>query len=121
MDVLTGLTKATNDDFTCPFKLLKDLSNQTITDLGHLKIKTTLEHNKTYLLQALDSYILHVVNSTWKIKAVHALPGEIICWNCGKPGHDLRSCPDPRNQDCIDKAQASHRDNMKSGGQKPGG
>jgi hypothetical protein len=23
MDILTGLTKATNDDFTCPFKLLK--------------------------------------------------------------------------------------------------
>ncbi len=30
MNVLTGLTKATNDDFTRPFKLLKDLSNQTI-------------------------------------------------------------------------------------------
>jgi hypothetical protein len=23
MDILTGLTKATNDDFTCPFMLLK--------------------------------------------------------------------------------------------------
>jgi hypothetical protein len=30
MDILTGLTKATNDEFTHPFKLLKDLSNQTI-------------------------------------------------------------------------------------------
>jgi hypothetical protein len=54
MDILTGLTKATNDDFTRPFKLLKDLSNQTIIDLGNLKSKTTLERIKTYLSQALD-------------------------------------------------------------------
>ncbi len=40
MDILTSLTKAINDDFTRPFKLLKDLSNQTIIDLGHLKSKT---------------------------------------------------------------------------------
>ncbi len=55
MDFLTGLTKATNDDFTRPFKLLKDLSNQTIIDFGHLKSKTTLKRIKTYLSQALYS------------------------------------------------------------------
>jgi hypothetical protein len=121
MDILTGLTKATNDDFTRPFKLLKDLSNQTIIDLGHLKSKTTLERIKTYLSQALDSYVVHVVNSTWKIKAIHAFTSELTCWNCGKPGHDLRSCPEPRNQDRIDKARASYRENKKPGTSKPGG
>jgi hypothetical protein len=121
MDILTGLTKATNDNFTHPFKLLKDLSNQTIIDLGHLKMKTTLERIKTYLMQALDLYVVHVVSNTWKIKGVHALPGELTCWNCGKPGHDLRSCPEPQNQDRIDKARASHRINRKPGGQKTGG
>jgi hypothetical protein len=121
MDILTGLTKATNDDFTRPFKLLKDLSNQTIIDLGNLKSKTTLERIKTYLSQALDSYVVHVVNSTWKIKAIHAFTGELTCWNCGKPGHDLRSCPEPRNQDRIDKAKASFRENKKSGTSNSGG
>ncbi len=123
MDILTGLTKATNDDFTRPLKLLKDLSNQTIIDLGHLKTKTTLKQIKTYLTQALDSYIIHVVNSTWKIKTVHALSGELscCCWNCGKMGHDLRSCPELRNQDCIDKARASHHETRKPGGSKPSG
>jgi len=67
IDILTGLTKATNDNFTRPFKLLKDLSNQSITNIGHLKSKTTLERIKTYLSQALDSYVVHAVNSTWKI------------------------------------------------------
>ena len=81
MDILTGLIKATNDDFTRPFKILKDLSNQSIIDLGHLKSKTTLEHMKTYLSQALDSYVFHVVNSTWKIKAIHAFTSELTCWN----------------------------------------
>ena len=92
MDILTGLTKATNDDFTRPFKLLKDLSNQSIINIGHLKSKTTLERIKTYLSQALDSYVVHVVNSTWKIKAIHAFTSDLTCWNCGKPGHNLCSC-----------------------------
>ena len=119
MDILVGLTKeTTNDDFTHPFKLLKDLSNQSIIDLGHHKSKTTLEHIKTYLSQALDSYVVHVVNSTWKIKAVHAFTSELTCWNCGKPGHDIRSCPEPRsNQDRIDKVRASYRENKNK---KPG-
>ena len=121
IDILTGLTKATNDDFTHPFKLLKDISNQTIIDLSHLKSKTTIERIKTYLSQALDAYVVHVVNSTWKIKAVHAFTGEVTCWNCGKPGHDLRSCPEPRNQDRIDKAKASFRENKKSGSSNSGG
>ena len=97
MDILTGLTKATNDDFTHPFKLLKDLSNQSIIDLGYLKTKTTLERIKTYLTQALDLYDVHVVNNTWKVKAVHVFTGELTCWNCGKPGHDHRTCPKPCN------------------------
>ena len=62
MEILTGLTKATNNDFTRPLKLLKDLSNQSIINLGHLKTKTALERIKTYLTQALDSYVVHVVN-----------------------------------------------------------
>jgi hypothetical protein len=108
MDILTGLTKATNDDFTRPFKLLKDLSNQSIIDISHLKSKTTLERIKTYLSQAHDSYVVHVVNSTWKIKAIHAFTSEPTCWNYGKPGHDLQSCPEPCNQDHnIDKKRAS--------------
>ncbi len=121
MDILTGLTKATNNNFTRPFKLLKDLSNQTMIDLGNLKFKTTLERIKTYLSQALDSHVVHVVNSTWKIKAIHAFTGELTCWNCGKPGHDLRSCPELRNQDRIDKAKASFRENKKSGTSNSGG
>jgi hypothetical protein len=50
-------------------------------------------------MQALDSYVVHVVNNTWKVKTVHALTGELTCWNCSKMGHDLRSCPEPCNQD----------------------
>ena len=120
MDILTGLTKATNDDFTCLFKLLKDLSKQSIIDLGHLKTKTTLECIKSYLTQALDVYVVHVVNSTWKIKTVHVFTCKLTIWNCGKPGHDLWTCPEPRNQERIDKARASHREN-KPGTGKPGG
>jgi hypothetical protein len=54
------------------------------------------------------------VNSTWKIKALHAFTGEVTCWNCGKPGHNLRSCPKPRNQNHIDKARTATHENRKS-------
>jgi hypothetical protein len=79
MDILTGLTKATTDDFTRPFKLLKDLSNQTIIDLVHLKSKTTLKRIKTNPSQAFDSYVVHDVNSMWKVKAIHTLPSNLTC------------------------------------------
>jgi hypothetical protein len=78
-------------------------------------VNITLERIKTYLSQALDSYVVHVVNSTWKIKAIHAFAGEVTCWNCGKPRHDLRSCPEPCNKDRINKAMASFHKNKKSG------
>jgi hypothetical protein len=110
MDIPTGLTKATNDDFTCSFKLLKDHSNQSIIDIRYQppQVQDNLELIKTYLSQALDSYVVHVVNSTRKIKAIHAFTSKLTCWNCGKPGHDLRSCPEPCNQDQIDKKRASY-------------
>jgi hypothetical protein len=36
-------------------------------------------------------------------------------------GHNLRSCPEPCNQDRINKARASHHENKKPGGSKPSG
>ncbi len=61
------------------------------------------------------------MNSTWKIKALHALTGDVTCWNCGKPGHNLWSCPEPRNRDCIDKARTAFRENKKSDANKQSG
>ncbi len=77
MDILTGLTKA--DNFTQSFKLLKGLSNQTIIHLGHPKSKTAFECIMTNLAQALDLYAMHVLNGTWKVKAIHASTGELTC------------------------------------------
>jgi hypothetical protein len=113
INILTGLTKANNDTFTNPFKLLKDLSNQTIIDLGILKTKTTLEWIKTYLTQALDSYVIHIFDGTWKVKSLHAVMGNLVCWNCGKEGHDLCSCPALYHQNCIEKACSAFHENRK--------
>jgi hypothetical protein len=72
-------------------------------------------------MQTLDSYMIPVVNNTWRVKGVHGVFGDITCWNCGKPGHDLCLCPEPRNQDCIDKARAAFRKSKNSQNLKPGG
>jgi hypothetical protein len=122
-DILTGLTNASNDGLTHPFKLLRDFRNQTIIDLGKLKTKTTLERIKTYLTQALDSNVIHVVNNTWKAKSLHGLVRDIICCICGKHDHDLHSYPEPCNQEHINKARGESKNsqNPKLGGSGGGG
>ncbi len=50
IDILTGLTKATNNDFTHPLKLLKDLCNKTIIDLGHLKSNDPWTYQDSFFL-----------------------------------------------------------------------
>ncbi len=53
MDILTGLTKATNDDFTRPFKLLKDLSNQSIINIEKVQISLPLRPIKILTIRFL--------------------------------------------------------------------
>jgi hypothetical protein len=48
------------------------------------------------------------------------------CWNCGKDGHDLRSCPHPRNEDKIAANKSkfwskSQKGNDNGRGGRPGG
>jgi len=49
-------------------------------------------------------YIIYTINKTWKYKHATSYyskgePREdVICWNCGKNGHLVCECKEPRNQ-----------------------
>ena len=119
-DILEGLVKASHVDFSKTFSHLLTLSNQTILSFGSLKNKTVMEKITLFLTEAEDLYIVYTVNGTWKYKhATSYYTGErvdLICFNCGKVGHSVRDCKEPRDQARIDKSVAQFREKKNSGG-----
>ena len=119
-DILEGLTKASHGDFSKTFSHLLTLSHQSILSFGSLKNKTVLEKIIMYLTEAEDLYIVYTVNGTWKFKhATSYYTGErvdLICFNCGKVGHAVRDCKEPRDQARIDRGVAQYREKKNSGG-----
>ncbi len=117
-DILDGLSKASHDEFAKTFANLKNLTNQTLISVGSLKNKSVLEKILLYLTQADDLYIVYTINGTWKYKhatSYYTKGEDVICWNCGKPGHSVRECKEPRNQDKIDKSLEQYREKKKKG------
>ena len=73
------------------------------------------------LTEAEDLYIVYTVDNTWKYKhSTSYYTGEgrvdLICFNCGKVGHGVRDCKEPRDQARIDKMVAEFREKKKSQG-----
>ena len=60
------------------------------------------------------------MDGTWKFKfrSYFTTDGRIdlICFNCGKAGHGVRDCKEPRNQARIDKNVAEFREKKQSQG-----
>ena len=44
-------------------------------------------------------------NASVTSEGVQAKDAEVICWNCGKKGHRLPDCPQPRNEEKISKSR----------------
>lgn len=120
-DILEGLVKASHEEFSNTFKHYRTLANQSLLTVAPFKNKTVLEKIMLYLTEAEDLYIVYTVDNTWKYKhATSYYTGEgrvdLICFNCGKVGHGVRDCKEPRDQARIDKMVAEFREKKKSQG-----
>ena len=121
-DILEGLVKTSHQEFSNTFAHYRTLANQSLLTVGTFKNKTVLEKIMMYLTEAEDLYIVYTVNNTWKYKhATSYYTGEarvdLICFNCGKVGHGVRDCKEPRDQARIDKGVAEYRQKKNSQGQ----
>ena len=132
-DILEGLVKCSHKEFSDTFAQFRTLNNQSILPTPCMG-KTVYEKIMMYLEQAQDLYIVYTVNGTWKFKFKSYYTGtgvhDLICFNCGKKGHGVRNCKEPRDQARIDKNLAEFREkkksqgnfrNNRSGGQAGGG
>ena len=120
-DILEGLVKASHQEFSHTFAHFRTLANQSLLSVASLKNKTVMEKILMYLNEAEDLYIVYTVDNTWKYKhATSYYTGEgrvdLICFNCGKVGHGVRDCKEPRDQARIDKMVAEFREKKKSQG-----
>ena len=119
-DILEGLTKCSHHDFSETFAHYRTIANQSLVTVPSFKNKTVLEKVLMYLTEAKDLYIVYTVNGTWKFKfrSYFTTDGRIdlICFNCGKAGHGVRDCKEPRNQARIDKNVAEFREKKQSQG-----
>ncbi len=133
-DILEGLIKCSHSEFSDTFAHYRTLAGQSLLTVPSFKNKTVYEKVMIYLEQAQDLYIVYTVNGTWKFKFKSYYTGtgvhDLICFNCGKKGHGVRNCKEPRDQARIDKNLAEFREkkksqgnfrNNRSGGQAGGG
>ena len=133
-DILEGLIKCSHSEFSDTFAHYRTLAGQSLLTVPSFKNKTVYEKVMIYLEQAQDLYIVYTVNGTWKFKFKSYYTGtgvhDLICFNCGKKGHGVRGCKEPRDQARIDKNLAEFREkkksqgnfrNNRSGGQAGGG
>jgi len=120
-DILEGLVKSSHHEFSNTFAYYRTLTNQSIVTVPSFQNKTVMEKVMMILTEAEDLYIVYSVNNTWKHNfAKSYFTGDaridLICFNCGKVGHGVRDCKEPRDQARIDKNVAEFKEKKRSQG-----
>lgn len=114
-DILTGLTLCSVDSFKSLFEHKLQASKvQSLEGKSHYSQSELLGQIRVLLSKALQYYSNLNMSDGWSLPDpkkhranVFGTPPQTtnFCWNCGKPGHGLDQCRDPRNEEKI----AEHR------------
>jgi hypothetical protein len=109
VDVLTGLTLCSVNEFKTLFEhKLQQTKAEALEGNHHLSQSEILAEVWTLLAYAAQYYGSLNMSDAWNLPKnqrvnVFGTPSETtnFCWNCGKPGHGLDKCGEPRNDDRI--------------------
>jgi len=114
IDVLTGLTKCSTEEFQDLFKhILNEERRVLLTQrVGSSSGQATLERIKSILDQAIDLYNTLCLGSKWHN---HRHSRAAACWNCGGDDHGLGDCKKPKDEKVIAENRRKFYDKRGSG------
>ena len=108
VDILHGLTLCSVDEFKTLFEhKLQQAKAHSLEGNMHLSQSEILAEVRVLLSSAAQYYSSLNMSDKWALNKHHqrvnvfGTPAEIRCWNCGKNGHSLHKCPEPRNEERI--------------------
>ena len=107
IDILTGLTLCSVDQFKTLFEhKLQQSKVDSLQGNIHFSQDEIMGQSRAILSQAQQYYNSLNMSDIWSQTKtprvnVFGTPGELKCWNCGKAGHGLDKCSEPRNESRI--------------------
>ena len=107
IDILMGITLCSVDQFKTLFEhKLQQSKVESLQGNVHLSQNEIMGQVRNILSQAAQYYNSLNMSDVWNQTKnprvnVFGTPGELKCWNCGKAGHGLDKCSEPRNESRI--------------------
>jgi hypothetical protein len=120
LDILNGLTLCSVDEFKTLFEhKLQQSKASSLEGNKHFSQAELLAEIRILLSTAAQYYGSLNMSDKWNLPRnqrvnVFGTPNELQCWNCGKKGHGLNDCTEPRN----DKRIAENREKWEASGGK---
>ncbi len=120
MDILHGLTLCSVDEFKTLFEhKLQQSKALSLEENKHLSQAELLSEVRVLLSTAAQYYDSLNMSDKWNLPRnqcvnVFGTPNNLQCWNCGKKGHGLNDCSEPRNEKRI----AENREKWEASGGK---
>jgi len=135
IDVLEGLCKSSNADFREMFQVVLQLARMgSFSTLdGITKNSSPMEMIEAILTKASNEYSSICAGGRWNVpkprggRGAYTFGRKATCWNCGKEGHTVTECKQPRNNERItenkekwEKAKAARTNGGSGGGKNRG-
>ena len=109
IDVLEGLCKSSNADFREMFQVVLQLAwmGSFSTLDGITKNLSPMDMIEAILTKAANEYSSICAGGRWNLpnprtgRGAYTFGNKPKCWNCGKEGHSMRDCKQPKNEGRI--------------------
>ena len=129
VDVLKGLQHCSVKAFRDLFALYQQEAIRAELQVGEAELwgcKDTMEQVEFIIRTAYDFYNNLTATNQWNVPKGHKMGAAVVgavsrpCWNCEKDGCNAKTCPEPRNEERINKNKEEYlkkkRERQEAGG-----